>query len=123
MSFVPAGHQRPGIESRVALLKNAGLEGGLAGHQLPAIATLDNWIVRPVYVSGHRDPDTDSIGSAIAYAELKSRLDPDTEYVPVRLGEPNPQTRWVLEQAGVAAPEFLPHIRLRAGDLMQTECP
>ncbi|HEX3616655.1 MAG TPA: putative manganese-dependent inorganic diphosphatase [Solirubrobacteraceae bacterium] len=77
----------------------------------------------PVYVSGHRNPDTDSIGSAIGYAELKSRLDPNTEYLPVRLGELNPQTSWVLEQAQIAAPELLPHIRLRAGDLMQTEFP
>ncbi|MDE3130813.1 MAG: CBS domain-containing protein, partial [Acidobacteriota bacterium] len=77
----------------------------------------------PVYVSGHRNPDTDSIGSAIGYAELKSRLDPGTEYVPVRLGDLNPQTQWVLDRAGVAAPELLPHIRLRAGDLMQTEFP
>ena len=77
----------------------------------------------PVYVSGHRNPDTDSIGSAIGYAELKSRLDPNTEYVPVRLGELNPQTSWVLEQAEISAPELLPHIRLRAGDLMQTEFP
>ena len=77
----------------------------------------------PVYVSGHRNPDTDSIGSAIGYAELKSRLDPNTEYVPVRLGDVNPQTRWVLEQAGATEPQLLPHIRLRAGDLMQTEFP
>ena len=77
----------------------------------------------PVYVSGHRNPDTDSIGSAIGYAELKSRLDPGTDYVAVRLGDLNPQTRWVLEQAGAAEPELLPHIRLRAGDLMQSEFP
>ena len=77
----------------------------------------------PIYVSGHRNPDTDSIGSAIGYAELKSRLDPGTDYVPVRLGDLNPQTRWVLEQASAQAPVLLPHIRLRAGDLMQTEFP
>ncbi len=77
----------------------------------------------PIYVSGHRNPDTDSIGSAVGYAELKSRLDPGNEYVPVRLGELNPQTRWVLEQAGATSPELLPHILLRAGDLMQTEFP
>ncbi len=77
----------------------------------------------PVYVSGHRNPDTDSIGSAIGYAELKSRLDPSTEYVPVRLGELNPQTQWALTQAGVNEPEFLAHIRLRACDLMRTEFP
>jgi manganese-dependent inorganic pyrophosphatase len=79
--------------------------------------------VPPVYVSGHRNPDTDSIAAAVGYAELKSRLDPGTEYIPVRLGGLNPQTRWVLEQADAQEPEFLPHIRLRAGDLMQTEFP
>ena len=63
----------------------------------------------------------DSIGSAIGYAELKSRLDPNTEFVPVRLGDLNPQTRWVLERAQADEPEYLPHIRLRAVDLMATE--
>jgi inorganic pyrophosphatase/exopolyphosphatase len=79
--------------------------------------------VQPVYVSGHRNPDLDSIGSAIGYAELKARLDPGTEFVPVRLGDLNPQTRWVLERAGVAEPEYLQHIRLRAVDLMATQFP
>ena len=60
-----------------------------------------------VYVTGHRNPDTDSIASAIGYAELKRRLDPDHEYVPVRLGECSAQTSWVLEHAGAPGPEFL----------------
>jgi manganese-dependent inorganic pyrophosphatase len=76
-----------------------------------------------VYVSGHRNPDTDSIASAIGYAELKRRLDVANEYVAVRLGECNPQTRWVLERSGAPEPEFLPHVMLRAGDVMQTACP
>ena len=42
-----------------------------------------------IYVTGHRNPDTDSIASAIGYAELKGRLDPHNEYVPVRLGDCN----------------------------------
>ena len=53
-------------------------------------------LVRPIYVTGHKNPDTDSIASAIAYAEYCSRVDPQREYVPVRLGDINPQTRWVL---------------------------
>ena len=44
---------------------------------------------RPIYVTGHRNPDTDSIASAIGYAELKGRLDPNNDYVPVRLGDCN----------------------------------
>ena len=79
--------------------------------------------MQPVYVSGHRNPDLDSIGSAIGYAELKGRLDAGEEFVPVRLGDLNPQTRWVLDRAGAAAPEYLPHIRQRAVDLMATEFP
>jgi manganese-dependent inorganic pyrophosphatase len=72
-----------------------------------------------VYVTGHRNPDTDSIASAIGYAELKRRLDPDNEYVPVRLGELNAQTRWVLERSGASAPELLPHVLLRVADVMR----
>ncbi len=79
--------------------------------------------VRPIYVSGHRNPDTDSIASALGYAELKSRLDPRDEYVPVRLGECNPQTRWLLERSGATEPRLLPHVLLRARDVMRTEVP
>jgi manganese-dependent inorganic pyrophosphatase len=77
----------------------------------------------PIYVTGHRNPDTDSIASAIGYAELKSRLDPDNDYTPVRLGDCNAQTRWVLERSGAPEPEFLPHAMLRARDLMQAKFP
>ncbi len=84
------------------------------------------WIivaVSTVYISGHRNPDTDAVVSAIGYAELKRRVDPSQEYVPVRLGKINPQTRWVLEQSELSEPEFLPHILIRATDVMQTEFP
>jgi manganese-dependent inorganic pyrophosphatase len=74
-------------------------------------------------VTGHRNPDTDSIASAIGYAELKRRLEPDDDYVPMRLGDCNAQTRWVLERAGVEEPELLTHVMLRARDVMQTQFP
>ncbi len=77
----------------------------------------------PIYVTGHRNPDTDSIASAIGYAELKSRLEPSREYVAVRLGDCNAQTRWVLERSGAREPELLPHVMLRACDVMQTSFP
>ena len=72
-----------------------------------------------IYVTGHRNPDTDSIASAIGYAELKRRLDPRNEYVPVRLGELNAQTRWILERSGAPEPELLPHVLLRVRDVMR----
>lgn len=76
-----------------------------------------------IYVTGHRNPDTDSIASAVGYAELNGRLDPRNEYVPVRLGEINTQTRWVLERAGAREPEFLPHVMLRVSDVMRERFP
>ena len=79
--------------------------------------------VSTIYVTGHRNPDTDSIASAIGYAELKRRLDPRHDYVPVRLGDVNAQTAWVLERAGASEPEFLPHIMLRVRDVMRESFP
>jgi manganese-dependent inorganic pyrophosphatase len=79
--------------------------------------------VSRIYVTGHRNPDTDSVAAAIGYAELKGRLDPRNEYVPVRLGELNAQTRWVLERSGAPEPRFLPHIMLRVSDVMREEFP
>jgi len=76
-----------------------------------------------IYVTGHRNPDTDSIASAIGYAELRQRLDPNNEYLPVRLGDLNAQTRWVLERSGAPEPEYLPHVMLRASDVWQTSFP
>jgi manganese-dependent inorganic pyrophosphatase len=79
--------------------------------------------VARIYVTGHRNPDTDSIASAVGYAELRSRLDPRNEYEPVRLGELNAQTRWVLERSGAPEPRLLPHVMLRVRDVMRERVP
>jgi manganese-dependent inorganic pyrophosphatase len=79
--------------------------------------------VSKIYVTGHRNPDTDSIASAIGYAELKGRLDPNNDYVPVRLGDLNAQTRWVVDRSGAPEPTLLTHVMLRASDVMRTDFP
>jgi manganese-dependent inorganic pyrophosphatase len=76
-----------------------------------------------IYVCGHRNPDTDSIASAIGYAELKNKVDDACDYVPVRLGVPNAQTEWLLERSGAPLPDFLPHAKLRVRDVMRTSFP
>jgi manganese-dependent inorganic pyrophosphatase len=76
-----------------------------------------------IYVTGHRNPDADSIASAIGYAELKRRLDPRNQYVPVRLGAPNAQTSWLIEKSGAPLPDFLPHVFLRVCDVMRESFP
>jgi manganese-dependent inorganic pyrophosphatase len=91
--------------------------------QTVAPPVIHNRPVPTIYVTGHRNPDTDSIASAIGYAELKGRLDPNNDYVPVRLGDCNAQTRWVLQRSGAREPRHLPHVMLRARDVMQTSFP
>jgi manganese-dependent inorganic pyrophosphatase len=58
-----------------------------------------------VYIVGHKSPDTDSVCSAIAYAELKKKL--GEEAIPARQGELNPETAFVLEKFGFSVPELL----------------
>ena len=74
-----------------------------------------------VYVTGHKNPDTDTIASAIGYAELKNILDPENTYAPARLGEVNAQTAWALEKSGAKSPKRISHIKLRVKDVMSSE--
>jgi manganese-dependent inorganic pyrophosphatase len=71
-----------------------------------------------VYVTGHKNPDTDTIASAIGYAEFKNLVDPENNYAPARLGKVNPQTAWALEKSGAEEPRLLEHIMLRVKDVM-----
>lgn len=59
----------------------------------------------PVYVVGHKSPDTDSVTSAIAYAELKKAQGMDA--VPAVQGDMNPETTLVLEKFGFSVPELM----------------
>ncbi|MCA1321751.1 manganese-dependent inorganic pyrophosphatase [Bacillus tianshenii] len=58
-----------------------------------------------VFVLGHKNPDTDSICSAIAYAELKKQLGVDAE--PVRLGELNGETEYALKTFNAEVPRLI----------------
>jgi len=69
----------------------------------------------PVYVIGHRNPDTDAICSAIGYAHLLSAKGLDA--VPARCGEVNARTTFALEEAGVNPPRLLMDVRPTAGTI------
>ncbi len=58
-----------------------------------------------IYVVGHKSPDTDSVASAIAYAELKKAMGEDV--IPAVQGDLNPETKMVLDKFGFSAPEML----------------
>jgi len=59
-----------------------------------------------IYVIGHRNPDTDSVVSAAAYARLKTLLGLPN-YRSARAGKVNPQTEYIFDRFGVPVPEFL----------------
>lgn len=69
------------------------------------------------YVIGHRNPDTDSIAAAIAYAALKKRLG-DDDVVAAMAGEPNPQTAWILRRLGIEPPLYLADIHPKVRDTL-----
>lgn len=64
---------------------------------------------KKVYVIGHKNPDTDSIVSAIALADLHKKQGEDF-YVAARAGKVNAQTEYILNRFGVPFPEFLPDL-------------
>lgn len=70
----------------------------------------------PIYVTGHRNPDTDSIVSAMAYAALRNALG-DREFVPARLGHLSDETKLVLERFDFQPPVFLQTMRTQVRDL------
>lgn len=73
-----------------------------------------------VWIVGHKNPDTDSICSAIAYADLKNQIG-DAEYLPKRAGEVNEETKYVLDYFGVEAPEYISNVGAQIKDIEITQ--
>lgn len=72
------------------------------------------------YVIGHKNPDTDSICSAMGLAELK-RLEGASNVFAARAGDINPQTSFILDYFKAEAPRYLPNVYPKASDVMSTE--
>ncbi len=70
-----------------------------------------------VWVTGHKSPDTDSICSAIAYANLKNTVDESKDYFPGRAGDINEETRFVLDYFGADEPELIVDVRQQLSDV------
>ncbi len=69
-----------------------------------------------IYVSGHRNPDTDSIVASMAYARLRNALG-DREYKAVRIGAINDETQHMLDHFGFEPPEYIKSMRTQVCDL------
>ncbi len=70
----------------------------------------------PIIVIGHKNPDTDSICSAIAYTNLKKLLTKGN-YVARRAGQLNEETQYVLNRFGVKAPDYIADVGTQVKDI------
>ena len=77
---------------------------------------MENKQEQTIYVIGHINPDTDSICSAIAYAELKNKLG-QGKYKARRAGQINAETQFVLRKFGIRQPGYLADVRTQVKDL------
>lgn len=69
-----------------------------------------------VFVVGHKNPDTDSICSAISYAYLKNKTD-KFEFIPRRAGKLNGETQYVLNKFSIEEPEYLSEVGTQVKDM------
>lgn len=73
---------------------------------------------KTVYIIGHKNPDTDSICSAIAYADIKNRTAKENEiYEPKRAGQMNEETEFVLHYFDVEPPAYLQTVGTQVKDM------
>lgn len=77
---------------------------------------LSKEVTQSVFVIGHKNPDTDSICSAIGYANLKNKVTGE-DYIPKRAGSITSETQFVLERFGITEPELLKDARTQVADL------
>jgi manganese-dependent inorganic pyrophosphatase len=69
-----------------------------------------------IYINGHKNPDTDSICAAISYAEFKNKTG-KTLAIPIRLGEINRETQFILNYFNVDEPELVTTVKTQISDL------
>lgn len=72
---------------------------------------------KKIYIIGHKNPDTDSICSAIAYADIKNRTEEDHIYAAKRAGQISEETQYVLNRFQVEPPGYVPNVGSKVRDM------
>ena len=70
-----------------------------------------------VYILGHKNPDTDSICSAIAYARIRNKISKGERYIARRAGQINEETEYVLKRFGFSQPGYMPNVGTQVKDM------
>ena len=73
-----------------------------------------------IYITGHKNPDLDTVCSAFAYAVLKRKLDPKNQYVAVRCGHLSDSSKKILASLNITPPPFMGDVFPKVKDVMLT---
>lgn len=76
---------------------------------------------KTVYIFGHKNPDTDAVVAAAAYAKLKE-LTGQKNYVAARAGHLNPQAEYIFHKFNVKPPEYIPELNPKTAFYMSGDC-
>lgn len=86
--------------------------------------------MQDIFITGHRNPDMDSVCASWAYAQLKNRIDPGSSYHAIRCGHLNTQTKHIIKEIGIEAPrlekDVFPRVKdivVRNPQILSTETP
>ena len=71
---------------------------------------------RPVFIIGHKNPDTDSVCAALSYAALKKKITGD-DYIAARCGHLNEETQYVLQRFNIKPPLYIKDVRTQVRDM------
>ncbi len=74
-----------------------------------------------VYITGHRNPDLDSLCSALAYADLKNLIDPENTYIPVRCSHMGEDLKELLPVLDIEPPPYMRNVYPKVSDVMLTD--
>mgnify|MGYP006290414737 FL=1 len=74
-----------------------------------------------IYITGHKNPDLDSVCSAYCYADLKNKLDRENSYVPVRCGNLNRQTKEVFANNNITPPQMMRDVYPKVQDIVRKD--
>ncbi len=90
---------------------------------MPKKANIPHNTEREILVTGHQNPDTDSICAAISYARLKNKIHKTERYIPCRAGEPNAETSFVLDYFKAEKPRLITTVRTQVSDIEYRKTP
>ena len=74
-----------------------------------------------IYITGHRNPDLDTVCAAQAYATFKNIIDPENHYIPVRCGHLSGNVKKVLATMGITPPPYMHDVYPKVKDVMLSE--